>query len=110
MFGRIKKTIEEGNFSYDSPEIPIGETVNIRIHERTNHQFGAEWFLIDVDFAVEDVYCSDKMVDNGEVIRLYTDPSLGDYHRGNYIWLDSRQIEAMPTNNISAKHLLTLAE
>ena len=110
MLGRIKKAIEEGTFSYDSPEISVGTIVHIRIHEKTNHRLGAEWFLIDVDFPVRDVYCSDKMIEAGEVLRLYTDPNLGDYRRGNYIWLDGRQMETIPTNNISAKHLLTLGE
>ena len=116
MFGRIKKVIEPGNFSEDSPEMSIGDTVTIRIHERVNHKGqmnptpGSDWFLIDVDFTVNDVYCSDKMVEKGEVLRMYTDPTLGDYRGGNYIWLDGNQVQPLPTNNISAKHLLTSSE
>ena len=116
MFKKKKKTIEEGNFSYDSPEMRAGEIVKIRIHERTKHALATkplpryDWFLIDADFNVDEVYSSDKMVENGEVTRLYKDPALGDYRVGNYLWLDGSQVEFLPTTNLAAKHLLSLNE
>lgn len=110
MLGRVIKESKKSQFYTNSEILKVNDVVNIRIHETVLESPDKDWFLIDMPNQTSPVYCSDAMIDRGDITRHYTDPTLGEYRKAKVGWVSSDFVEITPTTNISAKYLLTSGE
>lgn len=113
MIGRIKdkKTIDDYHKASLNGFNP-GDPVTIRIQEYTVENPNRLWYLINTKSNPStSLYSSEEPLRRGEVVRLYRDPTLGNYaNGGNFAWVDSNYVEVILDTNISAKYLLSGSE
>lgn len=107
MYVKIK---EIPSYQENNTGVKAGDIVKVFIQEYVNNDPNEQYFLVETKKTVGDVYVSDEEVEQGGVVRLYQDPSLGTYRTGPYLWLEGEYVEIAPLNNRSAKHLLKAYE